>query len=60
MIQLFRFSMMCLWVVGTIGGIGYTLYYEAWLIAGGIAALAFMSWSTVRNYYKHLTDGDDA
>lgn len=51
--------MLCLWVVGTIGGIGYTLYYEAWLIAGGIAALAFMSWSTVRNYYKHLTDGSD-
>lgn len=40
----FAWVIICLWLVGTIGGIGYSIYSQAWVVLAGVvinAALAF-------------------
>ena len=48
--------MLALYVVGAIGGIGYTLYIGEYVTAVGIAVLAFMALPTAVNYWKFLND----
>ena len=45
-----------LYIVGTIGGIGYCLYSHAYIIAIAVAVLSVMAFPTVRNMFKYLTD----
>ena len=45
-----------LYIVGTIGGIGYCLYNKAYVIAIAVAVLSVMAFPTVRNMFKYLTD----
>lgn len=47
---------MVLWfyALGTIGGIGYTVYCKAYLIAVAVLVLALMAFPTARSYYKYL------
>ena len=51
-----NFAVCCLWVLGTIGGIGYALYESAYPIAAGVAALSIMSFSTVKKHFNELTE----
>jgi len=46
------FVMICLFALGVIGGIGYACYNGAWVIAIGVAALGWMAWPKVVEYYK--------
>lgn len=50
------FSVLVLWfyALGTIGGIGYAVYCEAYLIAVAVLVLALMAFPTARSYYKYL------
>ena len=50
------FTLICLYILGTIGGIGYACYYHAYLIAVGVAAVALMALPQVVKYFKALTD----
>jgi len=43
-----------LYVLGTIGGIGYTVYYGEWAVATGIAVLAVMAFPIAKKYFDHL------
>ena len=43
-------------VLGTIGGIGYSIYEGAYPVAAGVAALSIMSLPTVKKHFKELTD----
>lgn len=50
----FYFLMLCLYVLGTINGIGYSIYIGEYVTAVGVAVLAFMAFPTVVNYWKYL------
>ena len=52
--KVFYFVMVCLWALGTIGGVGYSCYCEAYLIAVGCAACGWMAWPTMRSYADRL------
>ena len=45
-----------LYIIGTIGGIGYCLYSHAYIIAIAVAVLSILAFPTVRNMFKYLTD----
>ena len=51
-----NFAVCCLWVLGTIGGIGYALYEGAYPIAAGVAALSIMSFPIVKKHFNELTE----
>lgn len=46
--------MLCLYVLGVIGGIGYTLYCGAYPIAAGVAALGYMAFGKAKEYFDYL------
>lgn len=50
------FVLICLYILGTIGGIGYACYNHAYLIAVGVAAVALMALPQVIKYFKALTN----
>ena len=52
----FSFIMICLYVLGVIGGLGWALYSGGYLIAVGVCAVAYMAWDKVVEYYHNLTD----
>ena len=47
----FYFAMLALYILGTINGIGYSIYIGEWLTAIGVAVLAFMAFPTARKYW---------
>jgi hypothetical protein len=52
----FSFAMICLYVLGVIGGLGWALYSGGYLIAVGVVAVAYMAWDKMVEYYHNLTD----
>lgn len=50
------FVLICLYILGTIGGIGYACYNHAYLIAVGVAVVALMALPQVVKYFKALTE----
>ena len=54
--KIFYFMMLCLTIVGIIGGIGYTVYDHAYVVSVGLAVAGYMTWPQVRNYYKKLME----
>lgn len=50
------FIMICLYVLGTIGGLGWVLYSEGYVIAVGVVAVAFMAFPSAKKYFKELTE----
>ena len=48
--------MVFLYVLGTINGIGYSIYIGEYVTAIGVAVLAFMAWPTAYSCFKKLTD----
>lgn len=54
--NVFCLVMLFLFVIGTIGGIGYTIYIHEYVTAAGIAVLSFMAWPTAVKYWKELNN----
>ena len=50
------FLQICLYILGTIGGIGYACYNHAYLIAAGVAAVAVMAFPRFVFFYEKLTE----
>ena len=48
------FFLLFLYVLGTINGIGYSIYIHEYVTAVGVVVLAFMAWPTAVNYWKYL------
>ena len=50
------FVVFCLWVLGTIGSLGFSLYEKAWVIAVGAAFNAVIAalyvWKCYKDYNK--------
>lgn len=45
-------AVICLYLLGSIGGFGYALYNRAWLIAVGVLAVAVLAFPTVRKLFS--------
>ena len=52
----FSFIMICLYVLGIIGGLGWTLYSGGYVISVGVVAVAYMAWPKLLEYFFDLTD----
>lgn len=52
----FSFVMICLYILGVIGGLGWTLYSGGYVIAVGVVAVAYMAWPKLVEYFRNLTD----
>ena len=50
------FALICCYILGTIGGIGFACYNHAYLIAIGVAAVALMALPQVVKYFKILAE----
>lgn len=50
------FALICCYILGTIGGIGFACYNHAYLIAIGVAAVALMALPQVVKYFKFMTE----
>lgn len=46
--------MLCLYILGVLGGIGYTCYYGAYPIAAGVAATGFLAFEKAKGYFDYL------
>lgn len=53
--KLISFAVICLWVLGTIGGIGYAIYGGSVPCVLGCAVNALLALRTVKDAYKELT-----
>lgn len=47
----FCFIMICCYILGSIGGFGYSIYKGQYLIAFSVAILAFMAFPKAKEYY---------
>jgi uncharacterized membrane protein len=52
----FALLVLCLYVLGAVGGFGFAMYQGAYLIAVAVVVLALMAFPTVQKYYEFLTD----
>lgn len=57
--NLFYGLMLMLYMLGTINGIGYSLYIGEWPTAIGVAVLTIMAFPTAKKYYQHLFINDN-
>ena len=49
---LFDFAMICLYALGSIGGVGMLLKSGDWLFAIGVSVVAYMAFPKAKEYYK--------
>lgn len=52
--KIISFIMICLYVLGVIGGIGSAVYAGAYPVAAGVVALAAMAWPKFVSYFNYL------
>ena len=50
--MILAWAVICLYVLGSIGGFGYALYCRAWLIAVGVVVLAVLAFPTVKRLFS--------
>ena len=50
------FFALCLYILGTIGGIGYCLYSHAYVIAFSVVVLAVLAMPTAYNMFNYFKD----
>ena len=50
------FALICLYILGAIGGIGYACYNHAYLIAVGVAAVAAMAFPYINEVFKKMVE----
>ena len=52
--KILNFILLFLTLIGIIGGIGYSIYNSAWVIAVGIAVAGYMAWPKVKKVFEEL------
>ena len=50
------FALICLYILGTIGGVGYACYNHAYLIAVGVAAVVAMAFPYIKGVFKKMVE----
>ena len=43
---------ICLWLLGSIGGVGYTAYHHIWVIMPGVLTNAILAFFKVKSIYQ--------
>lgn len=54
--KILYFVVICLYALGVIGGLGWTLYNRAYLIAFGVFVLGVMAFPTLRAVFHKLME----
>lgn len=49
------FIQLCLYALGVIGGLGWTIYSKGYVIAAGVAALGAFAFPYIKKVFKELT-----
>lgn len=52
--KVFCFIMLCLYVLGVLGGIGYLCYYGVYYVAVGVAATGFLAFDKAKSYFDYV------
>lgn len=52
--KIINFILLFLTLIGIIGGICYSIYNSAWVIAVGIAVAGYMAWPKVKKVFEEL------
>lgn len=52
----FSLIMLFFWLMGIIGGIGYSLYCNAYPIAFGVLVTGWLSWPKVKDLWDNLME----
>ena len=50
-----NFLLLCLCVVGAIGGVGYAIFCGAWPVVIGVGVLTYSAWPSIKKYFTTLT-----
>lgn len=50
------FALICLYILGAIGGIGFAYYNHAYLIAIGVAIVALMAFPYIKGVFKKMVE----
>lgn len=50
------FVLIALYVLGSIGGLGYTLYNKAYVIAVGVLAVVIMAFPYIKGVFKKMVE----
>lgn len=51
--------LLLLYALGTINGIGYSIYIDEWPTAIGVAVLTIMAFPTAKKFFNHLFINDN-
>ena len=54
--KLISFLVICLWVIGTIGGVGYGIYEGAYPVAAGCLVNGILALPTVKKHFDILVN----
>ena len=52
--KIINFLLLCLCIMGAIGGVGYAIYGGAWPVAVGVVALTYSAWPSIKKYFTTL------
>ena len=52
--KLFYLAALLLYLIGTINGIGYSIYIGEWVTAIGVVVLSVMSFPTAKKLFNYL------
>lgn len=53
--KIISFLLVCAYILGVLGALGYTLYCEAYLIAVAVVVVAWMAWPKFIEQFLKLT-----
>ena len=56
--KFFSFAMLALAVLGSIGGLGWSLYNGGYVIAVGVVGLTYLAWPEIVKHFKNLFVND--
>ena len=54
--QFLSFIGICAYVMGTIGGFGFSVYGGSWPVAISVLILAVMAWPTAKKLWNDMSD----
>ena len=53
---LWAWAVICLWLLGSIGGFGYAMYNRAYVVAVGVLAIAVLAFFEVKRIYNEANE----
>ncbi len=54
--KILSFVLLCLAIVGSIGGVGYACYNHAWIFCASVLSLTYLAWPKIKECFTNLTE----